>query len=506
MAPEALSDDARVGTSADAYAYGVLAWELLERKKPWTGKSQHQIHNAIVQGERLPRPLSPAVPELADLALECFGVAAERPTLHALETMLDELLSTDERDLDTLRARLAEAQRGDADAYEDAWDAYASDPCCGEMLELCALLAKKRAETPRQPESCKSIDDLRSLAKSVRDAFHDELRAVVTRVGGTYITADTKARARCAEKSSREYEGDVCRIVDVERATALFTSVPKLHEGVRQLSQLGGDLLVVRVKDSFGEPKPSGWRCIYFNIKHVPSGMVAEVQATFDRIKINGRSHHIYTLLRCLERGVELAPRNKVVAEQQRSEAKAARAAEEQERRHEVAAAAEAREKLRAAEARAADAEEPAARAPQVRTRAPTPSNPTRVASSIDDAEIAAKDGAFGPLIFFLKDGTAEDTRKRAAAALAQSAIDADNNIAIVKQGAVPPLIDVARGGSADAKEQAVRAQWNLSERADHQVSIFEAAAAAPLIDILENGADNAKAAAAGALRRLAWN
>ena len=34
MAPEMLSDDGRVGTSADAYAYGVLAWELLSGKKP----------------------------------------------------------------------------------------------------------------------------------------------------------------------------------------------------------------------------------------------------------------------------------------------------------------------------------------------------------------------------------------------------------------------------------------------------------------------------------------
>ena len=180
----------------------------------------------------------------------------------------------------------------------------------------------------------------------------------MTRAGGTYMAADTKARARCVEKASREYDGDVRRIVDIERAAALFTSVPALHEGVRRLSQLGGDLEVVRVKDSFGEPKPSGWRCVYFNFKHVPSGVVGELQVTFDRIKkINGRSHQIYTLLRCLERGVEPAPRDKVVAEQRRSEAKAARAAEEQERRREAAAAAEAGEKLRAAEARAAEAE-----------------------------------------------------------------------------------------------------------------------------------------------------
>ena len=109
------------------------------------------------------------------------------------------------------------------------------------------------------------------------------------------------------------------------------------------------------MKDSFGEPEPSGWRCVYFSLRHVPSGLVGELQVTFTKVKaINGRSHRIYNLVRCLEHGVEPAPRNKVVAEQRH---KAARAAQEQERRHEVEAAAEAGEKLCAAEARAAAAE-----------------------------------------------------------------------------------------------------------------------------------------------------
>ena len=151
MAPEALGRR-RASARAPTRTPTACLRGSFSGKKPWTGKSEHQIHSAIRQGERLPRPEAPVVPELADWAVECFGVAAERPTMHALETKLDELLSTDERDLDTLRARLAEAQRGDADAYDEAWENYASDPRCGEMLELCATLAKKRAETPRQPE------------------------------------------------------------------------------------------------------------------------------------------------------------------------------------------------------------------------------------------------------------------------------------------------------------------------------------------------------------------
>ena len=91
---------------------------------------------------------TPVVPELADWAVEC-RVAAERPTM-PLETKLDEPLSTDERDLDTLRARLAEAQRGDADAYDEAWEITRAIRAAARCWTRDA--AKKRAETPRQPD------------------------------------------------------------------------------------------------------------------------------------------------------------------------------------------------------------------------------------------------------------------------------------------------------------------------------------------------------------------
>ena len=112
----------------------------------------------------------------------------------------------------------------------------------------------------------------------MRDDFHDTISGLVKSAGGEYKRGPTKLRERCVEKASREYDGDVCRVVDVERATALFTTVSALHEGLRKLSRLkdaAGDLEVVRVKDSFGDPKPSGWRCVYFSLRHAPSGLVA---------------------------------------------------------------------------------------------------------------------------------------------------------------------------------------------------------------------------------------
>ena len=365
MAPEALEEGARVGISADAYAYGVLAWELLTREKPWAGQNHPQIITSVlVRNQRLPRPHKPIVPELADWAVDCFGVAAERPTMRALEQKLDDLLCSDESDLEMLRAGLAEALRGDKDAYEEAWDLYAGDPSCGEMLDLCALLAKRHGETPRQPESCRSVDDLLGLAAHARDDFHDTISGLVKNAGGEYRRGPTKTRERCVEKMSREYDGDVRRVVDVERATALFANVSTLHEGLRQLSRLkgGSDLEVVRVKDGFGSPKPSGWRCVYFSLRHAPSGLVSELQVTFDKIKaINGRSHRIYNLVRCMERGVEPATRTVQAAEETRraavksAEAQAARGAAEARAAAAERKAAEAEKRLRAAEAKSAE-------------------------------------------------------------------------------------------------------------------------------------------------------
>jgi len=205
---------------------------------------------------------------------------------------------------------------------------------------------------------------LLGLAAHARDDFHDTISGLVKNAGGEYRRGPTKTRERCVEKMSREYDGDVRRVVDVERATALFANVSTLHEGLRQLSRLkgGSDLEVVRVKDGFGSPKPSGWRCVYFSLRHAPSGLVSELQVTFDKIKaINGRSHRIYNLVRCMERGVEPATRTVQAAEETRraavksAEAQAARGAAEARAAAAERKAAEAEKRLRAAEAKSAE-------------------------------------------------------------------------------------------------------------------------------------------------------
>merc|ERR1711965_92121 len=142
-----------------------------------------------------------------------------------------------------MKHHLAEAQRGDADAYDEAWEHAARDPHCRDALDLVATLAADHAQVPRQPAvAAATPDTLRDLARAVSDEFHAPLAALVKLVGGgTYLRAETKDAARIAEKALADYGGDVARVVDVERATASFAAISKLREFLREVAKLEND-------------------------------------------------------------------------------------------------------------------------------------------------------------------------------------------------------------------------------------------------------------------------
>ncbi|KAH8080412.1 serine/threonine kinase [Aureococcus anophagefferens] len=138
-----------------------------------------------------------------------------------------------------------------------------------------------------------------------------------------------------------------------------------------------------------------------------------------------------------------------------------------------------------------------------------------------DDNELAiVKAGAVDPLVALLRTGT-DGAKEAAAGALWGLALNADNKIAIAKAGAADPLnadnevaiAKAARGparrllrtGTDGAKENAAGALRNLAVNADNQVAIAKAGAADPLVALLRTGTDGAKENAAAALKILAF-
>ena len=97
--------------------------------------------------------------------------------------------------------------------------------------------------------------------------------------------------------------------------------------------------------------------------------------------------------------------------------------------------------------------------------------------------------------------------RDTAAAALWNLASNNDDNqVSIAREGAVGPLIALLKNGSDQGKTNAAGALWNLAINADNQVSITREGAVGPLIALLKNGSDVGKFHAAGALKNLTIN
>ncbi|KAJ1380989.1 armadillo-type protein, partial [Ochromonadaceae sp. CCMP2298] len=79
--------------------------------------------------------------------------------------------------------------------------------------------------------------------------------------------------------------------------------------------------------------------------------------------------------------------------------------------------------------------------------------------------------GAIPLLIRLLRDGTAKGKCK-AAGALWNLAVNADNKVTIAAAGAIPLLIRLLRDGTVKGKTNAASALCNLAYNADNRVTI----------------------------------
>jgi hypothetical protein len=111
------------------------------------------------------------------------------------------------------------------------------------------------------------------------------------------------------------------------------------------------------------------------------------------------------------------------------------------------------------------------------------------------------RDKNFRGLVRALQDASADGaTKANAAGALLNLANgDAANKAAMVTAGAIPPLVELVRGGSDQGKVSAAGALYYLSNgNAANKAAIVMAGALPPLDELLRAGSDLGKEKAAG--------
>ena len=177
--------------------------------------------------------------------------------------------------------------------YADAWNKCAvvrgeTIPAVDELRNACAALVEDFHEkAPRCALAADAgVSALVDMASRCGADLHEALEGLVTRAGGEYVHGPQKAAERIAEKAKNDYDGDVARVVDVERATGLFDSLEDLNAAVSVLREASGDgsLTIRRFKDCFFTEKfKSGYRDLKLNVEVSGIRRRAAAQPTTDQ-------------------------------------------------------------------------------------------------------------------------------------------------------------------------------------------------------------------------------
>jgi hypothetical protein len=128
---------------------------------------------------------------------------------------------------------------------------------------------------PAGPQRTNNLDQLYNEASVAQSDLNDLTRAVASNHGGEPVIPPTlKGRARAQEKIAAEYDGDASRIVDLARSSIEFKNFRELEAALRDIAS---SAKVVRMKDRFAKPLPSGYRDVLLNVE-MKNGHVVEMQ------------------------------------------------------------------------------------------------------------------------------------------------------------------------------------------------------------------------------------
>ena len=198
--------------------------------------------------------------------------------------------------------------------YANSWGYYRKTVDGGpaardadELLEETRWLAEDFPDEPPPPRcdlpEGASINELAGMAYLKGDRLLEPLEAIIHKAGGEYKRGPRKKEGRIKEKMA-EYEGDVARVVDLERATGVFDSVDDLILAISLLRAASrrGNIKIRRCKDRFGCPFENGYRDLQLNVEL--EGFVGELQLNLRRItEVKAKAHTVYEVERVLKDG-----------------------------------------------------------------------------------------------------------------------------------------------------------------------------------------------------------
>ncbi|KAH8096297.1 glutamine deamidase [Aureococcus anophagefferens] len=215
-------------------------------------------------------------------------------------------------DRDKVMAVVDKAMPRIREQYDAAWAFYSrtSGPAARGTSDLLESSAALEADfSPAEPPRCAlppgaTVEVLLLEASTHGEALLRGMERIASASGGAFHAGPRKKAARIAEKAAADYEGDVARVIDVERATVVFQSAEDFNYGISlaRAAARRGDVALSRCKDRLPGVGGSGYRDLVLNMAR--EGFVGECQFTLGRVfDVKKYSHRIYSIARVLEGG-----------------------------------------------------------------------------------------------------------------------------------------------------------------------------------------------------------
>jgi tetratricopeptide (TPR) repeat protein len=123
-----------------------------------------------------------------------------------------------------------------------------------DLHQLCDSISE--IDSQLQPKGS-TYTSLYESALSAFPQFKNLLRSVADECNGTLLMGPIKQLVRVMQKAEEDYEGDVCRVIDIVRASIVFPNIQHITDGLQRLIK-SNDVEVIRVKNGFNGTLKSG--------------------------------------------------------------------------------------------------------------------------------------------------------------------------------------------------------------------------------------------------------
>lgn len=156
-----------------------------------------------------------------------------------------------------------------------------------------------RADQIKQPYS--KFAELYPHAVIGQNELEDLTERIAQHSETTFFSSGPKSKTRALNKISTKLAGNSELVTDLVRTSIVAQDIPSLlsaFELIEQQTQL------VRIKNRFKTPGPSGYRDLSLLVRLPESQLIAEIQLHLEAFSVikNGKEHHNYEQIQQIER------------------------------------------------------------------------------------------------------------------------------------------------------------------------------------------------------------